>query len=320
MQGSPIGEFNEMLRHMLHSSRAFIGLLLAATASFWFVVGLQEAWGQQPEGRLTGRVEVRELDETSGLVVSRRNDGVLWMHNDGASPRLYAVSKSGKHLANLDVAVVLTDVEDIAIGPGPDKDRDYLYVGDIGDNDSQRKAIRVCRVPEPQLDTTRRVHLRATEFEEFLLTLPQGAHDSEALLVDPENGDLYIITKEKKRAKVYHVAAANLVAGETTSLKLVCNIKVKKISGGDISPDGKMILLRNEGDGWLWRREPEETIVEALALRDPVEVPVRTQLQARNGESVGFTGDSQGYYTISEGKQQALCWFPTPSVPPSSGE
>lgn len=305
----------------MNSLRIRISLGMALTvAPMWLTAIASAAEAQQPAIRPLGRVAIRELDEASGLVASRKLEEVLWLHNDGPSPRVYAVNTKGKHVATLDVAVVLTDVEDIAIGPGPDKGRDYLYLGDIGDNEARRKAIRVCRVPEPDLDPQGRAHLRATDFEEFMLKLPGGGADCEALLVDPETGDIYIVTKENKRAKVYMAAGDKLTAGETIPLKLVLNLKVKKVSGGDISPDGTKILLRNESDGWLWHRQPGASIVDTLATQESLEVQVRTSVQARNGESVGFSADSEGYYTISEGKQQPLAWFRAAAVSPSSGE
>ncbi len=302
------------------TTRKMIARRLLLVAIAWATAIAHVGEAQQPAIRAMGRVEARELDETSGLVSSRKNEGVLWMHNDGPSPRIYAVSDKGQHVATLDVAVVVTDVEDIAIGPGPDEKQDYLYMGDIGDNDAQRKTIRVCRVPEPKLDATRRVHLRATELEEFLLKLPGKAADCEALLVDPESGDIYIVTKEKKRGQVYMAPGTKLVSGETIELQLVLNLKVKKVSGGDISPDGTKILLRNEGDGWLWHRQSGESLVDALSQHKPLEVQVRTPSQARNGESVGFSANSEGYYTVSEGKQQPIAWFRAPEAPPSTGE
>lgn len=42
------------------------------------------------EARRTGTFADRRLDESSGVAVSRRNPGVLWTHNDGPRPVLYA--------------------------------------------------------------------------------------------------------------------------------------------------------------------------------------------------------------------------------------
>ena len=35
----------------------------------------------------------------------------------------------------------MRDWEDIAVGPGPEPNVDYLYVGAIGDNDARSKSI-----------------------------------------------------------------------------------------------------------------------------------------------------------------------------------
>ena len=43
------------------------------------------------------------------------------------------------------------DWEDIAIGPGPDPNQHYLYIGDIGDNRGEYREIVVYRVPEPRV-------------------------------------------------------------------------------------------------------------------------------------------------------------------------
>jgi hypothetical protein len=288
------------------TSAAILSLLTQAPPSL----------GTEPERVSYGKVEYRDLDETSGLVVSRRNEGVLWMHNDGASPRVYAVSKAGRSLGAFDLAVVVTDVEDIAIGPGPDKERDYLYLGDIGDNDSRRRSIRICRFAEPKIDPKQRVFERITEVEEFHLTYPHGPRDAEALLVDPENGDIYVVSKEKRRGQVYKAPGDKLVPGETLELQLVLNLKAKKVSAGDISADGSSIILRTESEGWLWRRPKGAEIVNSLATTSPQEVQVRAKTQDRNGESVGFDAEGKGYYTISEGKHQDIFWF---RLPPKEG-
>lgn len=271
------------------------------------------AQAAEPERLSFGKVEYRELDETSGLAVSRQNNGAIWMHNDGASPRVYVVSKAGKALAAFDLAVVVSDIEDIAIGPGPTEGRDYIYMGDIGDNEANRRSIRVCRFEEPSIDQKRRTYARITEVEQFHLVYPDGPRDAECLMVDPETGDIYVVSKEKKRGRVYRAEGDKLVAGETTKLQVVLNLKVKKVSGGDISPDGRSIILRNEGDGWLWRRPPGESLINAMATTSPQEVQVRARTQDRNGESVGFDPEGKGYYTISEGKHQEIYWFRLPA-------
>jgi hypothetical protein len=87
-----------------------------------------------------GVVQHAPLQEASGLVASRTHPGVLWSHNDsGDGPRLFALTTSVGDLGvfTLDGAEA-RDWEDLAIGLGPEPGLDYLYAGNIGDNESQR--------------------------------------------------------------------------------------------------------------------------------------------------------------------------------------
>jgi hypothetical protein len=300
------------------SNNALVDLVcLSIVICLTMMAGSAKTLATEPQRLSYGRVEYRDLSEASGLAVSHENTGVLWMHNDGASPRVYAISKAGKSLGAFDLAVVVTDVEDIAIGPGPAEGKDYVYVGDIGDNESRRRSIRICRFAEPAIDQKRRVFERITEVEQFHLTYPDGPRDAEALMVDPENGDLYVVSKEKKRGQVYRIPGKKLVPGETLELELVLKLKAKKVSGGDISRDGLAVILRTESDGWLWHRQKGTTVVDTLATTTPQEVQVRARTQDRNGESIGFDPEGKGYYSVSEGKHQEIYWF---RIPPAKSE
>src|SRR4051812_38159940 len=98
-----------------------------------------------------GMVTINSLDEASGVAASRRNPGILWVHNDGPGGEIYAVAANGRHLATFFLNRNVTDKEDIAVGPGPDSEVSYLYVGDIGGNDGRRQ-IQILRIPEPFVD------------------------------------------------------------------------------------------------------------------------------------------------------------------------
>ena len=101
-----------------------------------------------------GVIEQPELVEASGLVESRKNAHVLWSHNDrNHLNRLFAFNTAGKHLGIYWInGVDNRDWEDMAIGPGPQPGVDYLYIGDVGDNDSVHDFKYIYRVPEPVVD------------------------------------------------------------------------------------------------------------------------------------------------------------------------
>ena len=131
----------------------------------------------------TGVVAIDAVIETSGIATSRRHAGTLWMHNDsGGGPFVYATDLSGANLGTFELDAPAFDWEDMAIGPGPDPDTDYLYLGDIGDNFHFRPLVTVYRVREPVPDAAGGL---IQEVESFNLAYPDPGYDSEAMFVDP---------------------------------------------------------------------------------------------------------------------------------------
>jgi hypothetical protein len=255
-----------------------------------------------------GKIKTPELNETSGLAVSRQNPDVLWLHNDGDSAKLFAVSLSGKLVAVAKCRAKIDDMEEIALGPGPKPGADYLYLGDIGDNAERRREIRVARVPEPDVSGERGQELVLENAEEFQLAYPDGPHDAEAMFVDSLRGELCIVTKEKKRARLYFVPLDQLLEKSVAKLQAGGAVDVEEVSAGAISRDGRRILLRREGQGWLWNRAEGESVATALS-RKPTSVPVLGKRQGPNGESISFSPSGDAYFTVSEGKKQAIYRF-----------
>ncbi|MDA1275145.1 MAG: hypothetical protein O2960_14020 [Verrucomicrobia bacterium] len=263
------------------------------------------------EGMELSSLSGKKLDEISGMVVSRRDPGMLWVHNDGSKGRLFAVNTNGQVLATFSLRADVDDLEDIAVGPRPENGPAFLYLGDIGDNQEKRKFIRVFRFLEPEWvpGKDRDGAVSIDEFETLILTYPDQPHDAEALLVDPISGDLLIVTKEHRRARVYRAQSDRWREPGTVRLEFVAQIAFDDVSGGDMSSDGALILLRREEKARLWRRHSGETI--SAALRGPGEaVPVIGPPREANGESIAFDPNGSGYYTLGEGEKEKLFFFP----------
>lgn len=259
----------------------------------------------------TGVVADEELVEISGLVASGAHDDVLWAHNDsGDAPRLFAMSEDGAALGTYAVeGAEAVDWEDVGVGPGPDDDRSYLYVGDIGDNAAGRNDIMVYRVPEPEAmpDGTAGTLAGAEALE---LTYPDGPADAEALLVDPTTGDLFIVTKViNGTSTVLHANAADLTAGAPIALAAVGEVSVTDpgpvesapfpgtlVTAADVSPDGSIVLLRTYKQVLAFARPDDGTITDALA-GEPCVAPSVGEPQ---GEAVAFSGAGDAYLTASE--------------------
>jgi len=152
------------------------------------------------------------------------------------------------------------DWEDIAIGPGPQPNQPYLYIGDIGDNNSTRAEVIVYRVAEPALSTATRKLTKSrpgvTEPAQALrLRYPDGKHDAETLLVHPATGNIYIVTKVVLANPVVYEALAPLQFGKPVTLKRLGEIRVPSlfggvITGGAISPDGRRVALCDYFQGY----------------------------------------------------------------------
>src|SRR5687767_4556689 len=93
-------------------------------------LALGQAEPAEPKFR-AGKIEPKAISESSGLVASRRHDGVFWTVNDsGNAPVLYAITREGKAIAEFPVDAKNVDWEDLAID-----DAGHLYVADVGNND-----------------------------------------------------------------------------------------------------------------------------------------------------------------------------------------
>ena len=263
---------------------------------------------QFAEGVNRGNIQSNDVTEASGMAASRKNPGVLWVHNDsGDSARVFAVSTTGAHLGIYNLSgVTARDWEDIAVGPGPVPGESYLYIGDIGDNNAACPSVFVYRVAEPTVSPTQQpVNVNLSGVEKFTLKYEDGPRDAETLMVDPTNGDLYILSKRVSQSKVYRVPAAELVTGTTITMRAVAQLPWGWATGGDISPDGTEIIVRGYSNASLWRRPVGGMLWEAFSgTQYPISLVGEPQ-----GEAICFEADGRGFYTTSEGAHQPLYYY-----------
>jgi PKD repeat protein len=266
-----------------------------------------------PDGVTTGIVASAEIVEASGLAVSRRHDGVLWLHNDGGQPRFFALTPEGTHLGifNL-VGASGRDWEDMAIGPGPEPGVDYLYFGDVGDNNANREGISIFRVQEPDIEAAGGDvgSVDLTDYVRLDLVYPDRAHNCETVLLDPVTTDLYLVTKENDGLTHVFRYPFPQDPGVVTTLVEVATLQFGSgdlpgatvTSAGDISPLGNQVAIRAYGQAYIWIRNGGASIAEALA-GTPCPVPIEPE---PIGEAIAFSADGLSYYTVSEGINQPI--------------
>ena len=89
------------------------------------------------------------------------------------------------------------DWEDIA-GIKDSTGECFLYIGDIGNNSRTKTVQTVYRVKEPtdfSKDSSKKNPLLTGDAEAFKFSYPDIMHDAETLLVHPQTGEIYVITK-----------------------------------------------------------------------------------------------------------------------------
>jgi hypothetical protein len=242
---------------------------------------------------------------------------VLWTHNDsGDRPRVLAVAADGRLLG--DVALMgaeNVDWEDIAIGRRPPGDAGarraatatdgVLLVGDVGDNLAQRASIAVYRAAEPRVGGAGASTTAAAS--RIALRYPDGPRDAEALLLDPSDGALVIVEKSfSGRAGVY--VADRPAAGATpATLRRSGRLSLgvgEAVTAGDVSGDGRTIVLRTYDRAFVWVRRDGERVDAALRRRPCV---ARADLLVEGqGEALALTPSGRAFYTVPEGPRPAI--------------
>lgn len=254
------------------------------------------------EAQVAGVVQREDLSEISALVFSLQHPGVLWAHNDsGDGPRLFALGIDGAHRAVVSAPTAqAVDWEDMSLAPN-----NQLIIGDIGDNRRLREGVQLYRVPEPA-ELVDGAELSAERFD---LTYPGEAQDAETLMVDPRDGQVLLLTKSFTGQALLMAAPNPLASGE---LRQVGELQFggdalpggTTPTGGDVSSDGRWVVIRSYTHAFFWPIASEQSVAEAMS-GPACALPVASEAQ---GESVAAS--PQGYMTVSEGPQAELHFFP----------
>jgi hypothetical protein len=240
-----------------------------------------------------GTLENKEIDEASGLAFSKTHDGLIYTHNDsGGGRKIFVIDTLGKGMGVFKLKGVWNrDWEDLAVGPGPDPKLNYLYVGEIGDNQERYSNIFIYRFPEPEQFT---VGMEIAP-EILKLSYPDGPRDAETLMVDPISKDIFILSK-RDSLNILYKTTQKAFENKEAILEKVMEIPITMSVAGDISPDGKEILIKNYFTVYYWTRNENETVGQALS-RDPFILPYKPEPQ---GEAIAFHPNGKSYFTLSE--------------------
>lgn len=226
------------------------------------------------------------IPEASGLAASQSHPGYLWTQEDsGRPPQLYLLNATGQVVKTVFLAgTVNRDWEDLARAGGD------LFIGDIGDNNRAYAEYTFYQFPEPAptVDTVQNARLIRFQY-------PDGAHDAEAFLVDPQTKNILIITKQDNPARIYKLSFPY----DYTGVNVVSSVGQTKYTGivsAALSPDNQEILLKTYTNVYHYTLPTGESLTVALQ-KEFKEIPYQTEPQ---GEALSFAADNSGFFTLSE--------------------
>ena len=233
----------------------------------------------------TAATVVPLLKEVSGIADSKTAPGHIWAHQDrGNPPQLHLINYDGTVKKNIYIKGARNrDWEDMAL-TGND-----LYIADIGDNFLAFTDYTIYKMPEPAPDVD-----TVYSFKTIRFRYPDGAHDAEALLVDPVTKNIFILTKSDDPAAIYSIAYPYSTTEVNTAAK-VGQLTYKGAVSAALSPDGNEIIVKTYLSLFHYIRAG--ATIEATLQKKPATLPYRIEPQ---GEAVAFARDNSGYFTLSE--------------------
>ncbi len=255
--------------------------------------------GDLIQGQKTA-IDTFPVDEVSGMVASRKYPGYAWVHTDsGNDPELILVRLAdGVVLCRYkDNDIQNVDWEDIAAF----QDRsgiNWLVIGDIGDNLQQRNNLTLYYLEEPDYHDSLEGSERLVDFREQArhFVYPDGIFDAEALFMDPDRGDAYIITKRDSRSRVYGLPYKESFLSWDTAI-FCGSFPFNGVTAADVKFDARILVIRTYLEIFTWHWEFGSDIRQVMAGLP--NKPHYDQSEPQ-GEAITFSINDKSYYVLSE--------------------
>lgn len=284
--------------------------------------GPQKSPQPLPEGvTLSALITDTRLPEISGLAVSRRHPGIVWMHNDSYDANaLFAVDTQGTIRATLQLPVPNIDWEDIASYEHEGKA--FLLVADTGDNGGVRKDLVLHEVEEPgELHDSTAHSVRSIRFR-----WPDGARDCEALAVDVDDNSVWLVSKKRVPPELFYLPLfptdpdALQVAQKRAELARIKQPTARdrerspvfgkyrsQVTAADISSDGRYFAVMTYLQVYLWPRHRDGWDVALTQSPTRFDLPWMAQ-----AEAMGFDASGNALWVSSEHLPAPLIRFEIP--------
>jgi len=240
-----------------------------------------------------GDVDDPNLDELSGLAVSRQNPGILWTHEDsGGAAELYALDFTGATVATIHVdGVENHDWEDLAIGPCGSGW--CLVIGEIGTSNYDHSLL----VVEEPLLTGATEWTLSPAVQPF--TFPGDPEDAEGLALFPDGTPLLVSKRDDATAGLYTLPAG--ASGLVWQADIATGVSGESLTAmataADLSTDGATLLLRT------YLHLYSVDVADVTAPGTPNSLAFAIELQ---GEAVAWDPNQGGFWQVGEGAGRTL--------------
>ena len=254
-----------------------------------------------------GRIDSDEITESSGIASSLCQPDVFWTHNDsGNDAFIFAINLKGNRLGTWRVTGARNDDwEDIA------SYRDtsgtcYLYIGDVGNNEGKRPDPRIYRVKEPVVSadgaaSSKKNPLATEQADVALFKYPDGVHNAETMMVQPQTGDVYVLTKRVDGPSTVFKVRPQFGTPTPLQAERLGEVSLPAVpngllTGGAVAPDASRVVLCDYSAGYELKLGGSKNFDDVWKQK-PVPIDLGDRKQ---GEAVTFTPDSRSIVATSE--------------------
>ena len=263
---------------------------------------------------IAGIVTDPALGELSGLARSQVLRDRYWAINDGGFGNyLLLVDGRGRVQRKLEVAgAANVDWEDLASFRW--RNENWLLIADTGDNSGIREHVSLWMLREPA--SASGAADKAGPARELRLRYPDEPHDVEAITVDPNAGEIYLLTKRTVPAVLYRVPLSAfddrgiVVAERVAALDLIPQPTEREIvrdgslsryrsqvTALELDCNRRGLLVLTYDAIYRYLREPGQTWEQALAGQSPARSPLSLLPQA---EAMTLDRDCKNLFVGSE--------------------
>jgi hypothetical protein len=266
------------------------------------------------KAEVIARIASKEINESSGLAVSKCQPDVFWTQNDsGDGPFIYAFNSKGESLGTFKIPNARNiDWEDMATVK-TSAGECFLYIGEIGDNDRKRDIHEIYRLGEPKVQAKGSISSKDAkemtgEVETIHFRYPEARYNAEALLVEPTTMKIYVITKQfSGPASVFGLKPDFARPDVQTAAKIV-DISLPAspiglVTGGSISPDGRRVVLCDYYAGYEFILPTDANEFDEIWKQKPVAFDLGPR---KVGESIAFGDDANTIFATTEGLNAPL--------------